>query len=194
MRSSSIERPTDLPFFRNVVLAKIPMTEDKATHATSFLKEFEKATFNHSEELLEGIRNGDALLNNVPRKEMLSTSHYLNIWQFRLDSLQEKMDLLTSKPTQHLVAITEDMAQLCDGLRSEPDDSVQLWIFLKDPHFVFAIFVANESRQLLGCVRSVDNRLIDAEVRQELWGELLTPEFRKRYSKEFLEKIKNTDN
>ena len=133
-----------------------------------FISEFEFAKFNHGSALIAGLRSGDILPYSAPHGTCLPTAHYLDIYEFRLQCLDERHE---SKRTEHMKSLRFDAADLCDGLRAHPTDTCELWSFTESPRFLYGVFVAHESRIILGCIRSVDNRMITPDLRNELWGE-----------------------
>jgi hypothetical protein len=133
-----------------------------------FLSEFETAQFNHASKLVSGLKSGAINLHSAPRESRSPVSHYLNIYEFRLKRLDQRSE---SQQTEHTKSLLFDTANLCNGLQSQPTDTCELWSFTETPYFTYGVFIGHESRMILGCIRAVDNRLVNPEIRTELWGE-----------------------
>lgn len=133
-----------------------------------FISEFELAPFNHGAELTSGLRSGDILSLSPPHETRLPTTHYLDIYEFRLERLDQ---LPKPKQTEHMKSTRFDMVDLCEGLRAQPTGTCELWNFIWSQRFLYGVFVGHESRIILGCVRSIDSMSITPNVRNELWGE-----------------------
>ena len=132
-----------------------------------FVSEFESAQFNHHQKLISGLRSGGILLRSPPSESLSPVSHYLDIYEFRLKRLDQCPE---PQQTEHMKSLRFDAANFCDGLRAHPTDTCELWSFTESPHFTYGVFVGHESRVILGCIRGVDDRLINSDTRLELWG------------------------
>ena len=137
-----------------------------------FISEFESTPFNHQQKLISGLRSGEVSLHSAPKEKLLSISHFLAVYEFRLQHLEKRFG---SKHTSHTKSLRYDTADLCSGLRGHQTDRCELWSFTEAPYFKYGVFVGHESRIILGCIRGVDDRLITPETRIELWGEI-TPD------------------
>ena len=130
-----------------------------------FVGEFGASDFRHREPLVSGIRDGHIKLSTVCEDSNQQASAYSNIYEFRLRRLDSRPD------TEHTRTLRSDVAALCEGLKSDPGDPCDLWIFVEPPYFIYSIFVSRRSRKVCGCVRGVDDRLITDEIKRDLWGE-----------------------
>ena len=133
--------------------------------ADDFISEFELARFNHGSEVISGLRSGDVRSLSPPHETRLPTTHYLDIYEFRLERLDERLEL---KHTKDMESLRFDTTDLCDGLRGRPTDTCELWTFIKPQRFLYGVFVGYESRIILGCIRSVDNLPITSDIRNKL--------------------------
>lgn len=133
--------------------------------AQRFVTTFADADFRHREPLLSGIRGGAISLESVSEDSSQEASAYSDIYEFRLEHLRRK------QATQHVESMRSDVEALCEGLKADPSDPCDLWNFTEPPYFLYSVFVGRRSRRVLGCVKAVDDRLIDEQIRRELWGE-----------------------
>jgi len=135
-----------------------------------FLRLCEAQTFRHKERLISGLKSGECLLRTSPtfHKNRLPCSHYFAIYQRRAK-------LLEKCTTDHGRNLRADALALCDALANSPDEPVMIWSFTQAPYFDYSVFEGATSHHILGCVFGVDDRLIDAKTRKELWGETETP-------------------
>ena len=133
--------------------------------AERFASEFAGTDFRHSSMLMGGIHDGSITTFSVSEDSSLPASHYLDIYRLRLKGLKAR------DRTPHVDSMQNDVSALCDGLSSEPTEPCDLWIFQQQPYYNFSVWVGRESRSILGCIRGVDNRLVDDKIRADLWGE-----------------------
>lgn len=135
---------------------------DSATQR--FVSSFECTDFRHRDAIVSGLREGDISLSSVSEDSSQTASAYSDIYEFRLQHLKSK------SATDHVESLRSDVEALCEGLKTDPSDSCDLWIFTEPPHFSYSVFVGRRSRRVLGCIKGVDDRLIDDSIRRELWG------------------------
>lgn len=129
-----------------------------------FVAHFGDAVFRHCAPLLSGLRKGAITLESLSEESSQTASAYSDIYEFRLRHLNGK------PATEHVESLRLDVEALCVGLKADPADPCDLWIFTEPPHFSYSVFVGHRSRNVLGCIRGVDDRLIDDSIRLKLWG------------------------
>lgn len=133
--------------------------------AQQFAEEFADDEFRHSKALIDGIRDGSISLYSAPDRSKQRAAEYLHIYRSRLDHLQTRTD------TAHVNSLREDVRVLCENLSLDPNQKCELWIFNQIPYYDYSIFVGHLNRDIIGCVRGVDDRLIDQDMRRQLWGD-----------------------
>ena len=129
-----------------------------------FVSEFNDTKFRHSDELISEIHSGAIRLHSVSESSEQKASAYFDIYHFRSKRLLDRIQ------TDHVRSLSTDIKELCDELSRNLTEPCDLWIFEQNPYFSFSVFVGRDSRAIMGCIRAVDDRLIDDEVRRELWG------------------------
>lgn len=140
---------------------------DSHEKVTSFLAEFGDANFRHGEHLISGLRSGPIKLYSASESSQ-TREGFLSLYKIRRDNLQTKYEGQHTELTRELCA---DLEVLCRGLNESSDPNCDLWTFEEEPYFHYCVFIGRPSRQVLGCFRAVDNRLITPEIRKQLWGE-----------------------
>lgn len=128
-----------------------------------FITRHGRATFRHSAELFAAIRSGACVLDHAANgTQSLPCSHLVHIYRRRADHLRQ-----FSSP--HAACVTADVLALLAELERSPEEPCGLWGFSLSPHFKFSIFEGLTSQRILGCIRGVDDRLIDGPIRKKLW-------------------------
>ena len=131
-----------------------------------FVCDFGDASFHHKETLIEGMKKNEVSFESLTEDACQRASDYLELYVFRLRGMDRRLG-----NRAHVSDLKSDVRALCAGFAAEPDDLVDLLIFTKDPYYTYSVFVGHESRAVFGCIRGVDNRLVDADTRRMLWGE-----------------------
>jgi hypothetical protein len=131
----------------------------------AFLKLCANSIFRHRERLLAELDSGQTIFRTHTANEAtsLTCSQYLAIYRRRGEHISELA-------TAHAFSLREDVLALCKELEKPPDEPVRIWSFSKPPYYDYDVFEGAETRRILGCILGVDDRLIDNQTRETLWG------------------------
>jgi hypothetical protein len=129
-----------------------------------FIAQYGSQVFNHSDVLLEGLRDGSIHFDSASTESRQLNRAYLDIYQFRLEHLRK------TSSSDHGRAIAADVEDLCVHLAEHPESPCDLWIFLQNPHLSYLVFVTRDCGLVAGCIRGVDARLLSEPELAQLWG------------------------
>ena len=123
------------------------------------------STFRHSEELFAAIHSGACLLTTSALGDRsLPCSNLLSIYRTRTNMLRER-----NLNSLHANGLLSDLEALTSELERSQDEPCGVWCFSLQPHHMIDVFEALHTHRILGCIRAVDDRLIDEETRNHIW-------------------------
>jgi hypothetical protein len=147
------------PLHRKEELARITVM----TSTEIFLARHGGTLFRHSKELLSDLQSGACRFHSCDEEQPLSRcSHYLKIYRFRAEWVRQFS-------SAHARSLLEDTEQLCNELAIHPASLCVTWTFTGQ-HYAYSIFEESHTHRLLGCIKSVDRRMVSPEAWDRLWG------------------------
>ena len=120
----------------------------------------ENSTFTYREEIFKGLESGDYILESHNNSE-ISGQQLLDVYELRAERLSEYQG-------HHAEQLRNEVLAFCRELKKAPDDSVKFWNISKDKATSFNVF--SNSQKILGCVLTVDRRMVSEDDWNKLWN------------------------
>ena len=115
-----------------------------------FVAEFRDVDFSHRDYIISGIEAGTVSLHSVSENSTQSIAEIARTFERRSRMLSRHLEAEYCDAKQLLL---NDTADLCKGLREHLDDQCDFWIFSHSHGGMICVYIAHQSRNIMGCVR-----------------------------------------
>ncbi|HMS41256.1 MAG TPA: hypothetical protein PKE69_13585 [Pyrinomonadaceae bacterium] len=136
---------------------------EKDEQLQKLMKLVEKSSFNHLEEITQGLKIQTITLESKSNNEVPALS-LLDIYKHRANGLAQR------HKSFHSQRLVKDMLAFCENLAKFPDEKISFWRLRIDESWSYTIFEGIESNRILGCILTADKRFVSEEEWEKIWN------------------------